>query len=106
MKQFDELLKTAYAPALNKRLSQPSELRVKFAMMANGKDIGQTTILIPKTWWQHAKKDLAPQWFLRLFPVQYNQMVVTAKECELDGKRYVRLSVDRVREWRLKYASE
>lgn len=34
---------------------------------------------IPTTWWQMLKQAHAPQWFIRLFPIQYKTITIDAQ---------------------------
>jgi len=42
-------------------------------------------IQVPATWWQHLKRDSAPEWFLRRFPVQHETITKTVV-CHLDAQ--------------------
>ena len=36
-------------------------------------DARKFEVNIPTSWWQHFKQDCMPAWFMRLFPVKYDQ---------------------------------
>lgn len=62
-------------------LSNRIQYRLEFSLL-NNKIADDTykcyfTYKEPQTWFEHLKKDKAPKWFLRKFPVKYNTIKKT-----------------------------
>lgn len=48
------------------------ELAIRIIQSVWGEYVGDLVVMTPSNWWERLKKDHAPRWFLKRFPVRYD----------------------------------
>lgn len=65
---------SSYDPMINSIL-----VEIRGFIWAEKHSLQHQEIRYPKNWWQAVKERFAPRWFLRLFPVEYELVVLDVK---------------------------